>query len=69
MVLGVLLTGYYVFVMCEARRNSCQLKAPASTAQRVQDLLMPANAAHRDYMVPKIYQSVLGTIKLHHTKR
>lgn len=45
MVLGVLLTGYYVFVMCEAHRNSYQLKAPVWGAQSVRDLLMLGNAA------------------------
>lgn len=68
MVQGVLLTGYYVFVMCEAHHNSCQLKAPACEAQRVHDLLILANAACRDYVALKIYWPRLLTIKLYDTK-
>lgn len=68
MVLGVLLTGYYVFVMCEAHRNSYQLKAPVCGAQSVRDLLMLGNAACGDYTLPKIHHSVLVTIKLHNAK-
>lgn len=68
MVSGVLLTGYYVFVVCEAHHNSCQFKAPACAAQRDLDLLMLANAACGDLTVPKIYQSVLVTITLQDTK-